>query len=139
MMCICCLTTINMYCFSNQDVVAIATSSDKYTFQDWEYSINDDNTITITSYNGTDTDITIPNQINELPVTIIGQGAFWNSKIESVTIPDSVVELKEACFYSCKNLTNISVPTSVKNIERRAFIKEISKNTPTSKRSESVG
>src|SRR5438445_6062883 len=44
----------------------------------FDYVTNDDNTITITGYTGPGGDVTIPNTINGLPVTFIGDYAFYN-------------------------------------------------------------
>ncbi len=45
--------------------------------QDYTYTTNDDNTITITGYTGSGGDVTIPDTINGLPVTSIGSYAFY--------------------------------------------------------------
>ncbi|MCX6901925.1 MAG: fibronectin type III domain-containing protein, partial [Verrucomicrobia bacterium] len=57
--------------------------------QDYDYTTND-GTITITHYNGPDTDVTIPDTIDGLPVTSIGFTAFIERRLTSVTIPHSV-------------------------------------------------
>lgn len=43
-------------------------------------------------------------------VTTIGHGAFWNSGLTEVVIPDSVVEIEDLAFKSCVNLTSIKLP-----------------------------
>lgn len=60
MMCLCCLiTTTEFYQIGNS--IAVSAVNDVQTFQDWSYIINETGNITITDYNGNDTDITIPN------------------------------------------------------------------------------
>jgi BspA type Leucine rich repeat region (6 copies) len=58
--------------------------------------------ITITGYTGSGGDVTIPDNINGLPVTIIGAGAFMNQfGVGSVTIPDSVTNIGNSAFQTC--------------------------------------
>ena len=46
------------------------------TDEGFVYQDNGDGTATITDYDGTATDITVPNEINGLKVTTIGRSAF---------------------------------------------------------------
>ena len=41
--------------------------------------------------------------------TVIGNGAFQNTKLSQVTIPDSVERLGSSCFYSCTLLTSVNI------------------------------
>ncbi len=65
--------------------------------------------IIITGYTGTNIVVTIPGTINGLPVTGIGGSAFYVSDITSVTIPQSVTNIEEFAFEPCFDLTNITV------------------------------
>ena len=54
-------------------------------------------------------------------VTSIGKCAFWNCRnLGSVTISNSVARIGVLAFDACK-LTEVTIPGSVKNIERSAF------------------
>jgi hypothetical protein len=101
--------------------------------------------ITITGYTGTCGAVTIPTNINGLPVTSIGPSAFYFcTNLTSVTIPGSiatigdgafqfcvnltcvtiasgVTSIGEAVFYGCVNLTNVTIPVSVTSIGVAAF------------------
>ena len=46
--------------------------------------------ITITGYNGTATSIVIPDEVNGMPIVAIGDGAFQNKQLTSVTIGNNV-------------------------------------------------
>ena len=73
----------------------------------------DETTGTITKYVETDTVVVIPSKINGVPVETIGNTAFQNSAVTSVTIPDSVTAIYSGAFANCSQLTNISIPNSV--------------------------
>jgi hypothetical protein len=51
-------------------------------------------TITITGYTGPGGDVIIPDTINGLQVTSIGDRAFASCSLTSVTIPDSVASIE---------------------------------------------
>ncbi len=67
---------------------------------DFEYSQESDNgPVTITGYNGTDTDVVIPSTISGCPVTAIGNYAFEDcSSITGITISDSVNSIGDYTF-----------------------------------------
>ena len=73
----------------------------------------DETTGTITKYVESDTVVVIPSKINGVPVETIGNTAFQNSAVTSVTIPDSVTAIYSGAFANCSQLTNISIPNSV--------------------------
>ena len=81
----------------------------------------DDGTVEIIGYLGPDTDITIPSKLSDKTVTRIGNGAFKNSGITGVTIPDSVTSIGDEAFMSCKKLTSVTIPSSVTSIGENAF------------------
>lgn len=63
---------------------------------------------TITKYNGNDAVVNIPSEINGTPVTTIGNAAFRDSSVTSVTIPASVTEIGSNAFADCTNLTSVN-------------------------------
>src|SRR6266446_4190095 len=82
--------------------------------------------ITITAYTGPGGVVTIPDTINGLPVTSIGDLAFYgafynNSSLASVTIPDSVTSIGLYAFTDCLSLTNVVIPASIVSIGGYAF------------------
>ena len=50
----------------------------------------------------------IPSEINGTPVTTIGNAAFRDSSVTSVTIPASVTEIGANAFADCTNLTSVN-------------------------------
>jgi len=54
--------------------------------------------ITITGYAGTDKTVVIPENIGGIPVTIIGNKAFYHKDLSAVTIPETVVTIEPMAF-----------------------------------------
>ena len=103
-----------------------------------------ENYVEITGGEGEVTELIIPAEIEGLPVTSIGNYAFYNRWChrsivipDSVThigkgafeecifteivIPDSVTFIGDSAFSSCSSLTDIAIPDSVTFIGERAF------------------
>ena len=61
--------------------------------------------------------------IFEIPSTveIIESSAFNNASFDSISIPNSVQEIRDNAFGLCTNLTSITIPNSVIRIENHAF------------------
>ena len=59
------------------DNSVVASAAEVLTYGDYEYTINnDEGTVEITKYNGTDEVVEIPGEINGAAVTSIGEKAF---------------------------------------------------------------
>ncbi len=71
--------------------------------------ITNNDTITITGYTGPGGDVTIPSTINGLPVTSIGEDAFFDCGLTSITIPESATNIGYGALSWCRSLTNIIV------------------------------
>lgn len=85
-------------------------------------AIDDGAAIEITGYTGEGGNVIIPSTIDNLPVTSIGNKAFYKcSTITSVTIPDPVIRIGEYSFYSCKNLTGVALSNRLTAIGMSAF------------------
>lgn len=99
-----------------------AIQNSKKSYNDFDYSIQQDNTIMITGYHGDDSSVTIPSYINGMPVTTLS-GAFNNCKFKTIVIPNTVKRLYTSSFQNCPNLSTISIPSSVEVISPVAFCK----------------
>lgn len=91
------------------------------TVGDYTYTDNDDGTITIEKYSGTDTELIIPNELDGKTVSTIGIYAFLNCQSQKITIPDSVTTLKSMAFEKCVNLTSVHIPVNVTEIGHNCF------------------
>ena len=75
------------------------------TYGDYTYYVNSDKkTVTIKKYNGTDFDVTVPESIGGLTVTVLDSYSFKDNKtLVNVIIPDSVTTIGNASFSGCSN------------------------------------
>ena len=87
---------------------------------EYEYIIENGG-ITITRYIGKKTSVQIPNTIGQLPVLKIGENAFSESTVKSVTLPSSCSEIDWFAFYGCYALTTVYISSNVETIGYGAF------------------
>lgn len=77
---------------------------------------------TITGYNGTGGNITIPSTLEGYPVTTIGISAFMNkTSLTGVVIPDSVKKIDDEAFRGCTNLASVTLPGTLTTVEMKTF------------------
>lgn len=102
-------------------IVSVRVNADNY-YGYLKYSLSN-NAVTITDYHSSlSGNVIIPSTIDGYPVTTIGNSAFWScKKITSVTIPSSVKTIGAKAFGYCTNLTSIDVPDGVTSIGADAF------------------
>ena len=76
----------------------------------------------VMEYVGTSAEVYIPSTYQGLPVTYIGDEAFYGcSSLTSIRIPDSVTSIGYQAFEGCESLTSIVIPDSVTYIGWDAF------------------
>jgi hypothetical protein len=99
----------------------LLTTTSAVQAQDYSYKTNS-GALTITGYTGSGGVVTIPGMINGLPVTAIGERAFYScTNLTRVTIPDSVTKMGEGVFEACSALTHVTISKSVASIGDRVF------------------
>jgi Leucine-rich repeat (LRR) protein len=125
-------------------IIALSASCNSYNPQNYD----DENdfivaihgkTAEIIGYKGTNTKVNIPPRIRKIPVTVIGEKAFYTSSLgsrelfTSVKIPKGVTVIGKEAFY-WNALTEIIIPNTVVSIGDDAFIynKLTSVNIPNS-------
>ena len=104
----------------NKDQSAVdVTSVEATSEEDFVIEALDDGTVQITKYKGTDAEVVIPDTISGKKVTVIG--GFHNDYLESVILPDSVIEISDEAFSECTNLANVSLSSNLQTIGKEAF------------------
>ena len=95
--------------------------TDEQYFQ-YSHYMEEDETISISGYTGTDTEVVIPKTIDGYTVECIDQYSFTgNTDITKVVIPDTVTRIGEEAFRNCSNLEEIVLPDSTISIRAYAF------------------
>lgn len=76
----------------------------------------------IVRYLGSGGSVVIPDTIDDLPVLGVSEGAFANcAELTNVTLPSTLKWMGPRAFYQCKKLSSITIPGGVYCIERLAF------------------
>ena len=91
------------------------------TYKNFTYTSNG-TYITITKYNGSESSVTVPSTIANLPVQEIGQEAFnGNLSITSVTIPSSVKKIGTGAFCNCQKMATLTLNEGLTEIGNQSF------------------
>ena len=96
--------------------VARAADGDTFGFEGIMYTVlseaNHTAAVAENKYNKS-SEVNIPNFVTRgsfrYIVTQIGEGAFYQSSMTSVTITNSVTKIGENAFYSCSRLTSVTI------------------------------
>lgn len=111
-----------------ETVTASETMGTMLTSGYYNYDVDTNDEAIITSYTGTDADLTIPTSLDGKTVVKIGAGAFKNcTTMETLVIPFTVTAIESAVdnhtFGGCTSLKNVTIPSSVIKIGPDAFEK----------------
>ena len=89
-----------------------------------EYIVLDDGTIEISRYVGNDEVVVIPQMIDGVVVSSIGEGAFKDcTTVQRVYLYDTIKNLGDKSFYGCSGLISIRLSTNIEEIPFYAFYK----------------
>ena len=106
--------TITTSSYTNESGDTVYTTEDGF-----EYTIANDE-ITITKYTGNAVDLTIPDYIDGLPVTLLQSTFENNNTLESVTMPDTLKKLSRT-FYNCQSLKKVELNEGLETIGVQSF------------------
>ena len=101
-----------------------AKAASTLTSGGWEYSINEDGTVTITGTTEECGELNLPNKIEGRKVTSIGDFVFsgCSGLTGSLTIPEGVTSIGKWAFDNCSGLTgSLTIPEGVTSIGYCAF------------------
>ena len=85
---------------------------------DWNY---DANYAILRGYDGAGGDVVVPAEIDGFTVDVIGINVFKGDTITSLTLPDTVLELRSNAVSSCEKMTSVTLPQSLVVINRMNF------------------
>ena len=99
---------------------------------------SDNPEVTIYSYVGSDTDVTVPSEIKGKPVTTLYGTFSGNKTVKKVTVPEGVRLIKNLAFHGCTALTTVVLPSSLEEMTEYTFyqctnLKTVSLDTANSK------
>ena len=92
---------------SNQAVITIAAPQD-FTVEGVTYRIISAEEVEIAAYDGTASSLTIPSKVNGYDVTAVGEQAFMNQAITSISLPNSIKYIRSQAFKGCVNLATMT-------------------------------
>ena len=122
-----CLTSVFLTITMLLSIIVVApitvnASEDDLTYGDFQYKIEDDNSCTITDYDGMASSLSIPSAINGHTVKQIDTGALSdNGIITSVTIPNGVTTIGFSAFNGCIKLERIKFSSNLDTVCENAF------------------
>lgn len=91
-------------------LLPIVASAESGTYGNLKYIVYNNDYVEITGFNGEPTEIEIPTEIDELPVTSIGNYAFSDcTSLEHINISKNITNIRLLPFNGCSSLTSIDV------------------------------
>ena len=85
------------------------------------YCLNDaGNEIIGLNYDPLDS-VVIPDLINGISITKLGEGVFADTDIKKITLPNSITDIENEVFRNCAKLENVLMSLQTKNIGTNAF------------------
>lgn len=101
-------------------------------FQDFEYEIKSgiskkknqvppSSYVILHRYQGCAQKVTVPSEIEGIPVFVLHQSFQMNGEIEEIILPNTLQKISNGCFMGCGRLKKIHFPVSLKSIGEAAF------------------
>jgi len=107
---------------SSSSSSASSSSSEEESQNGLIYTLSEDKaSYSVTGYDNSAADVTIPNTHKGLPVTAIGDKAFKNSNVIQVVMPDNVTAIGQYAFNHCKKLVSVTFSQRLISIGSYAF------------------
>ena len=89
---------------------------------DYYYEKMNDGTVNIDGYRGDDSDIIMPDTLENRPVTSVDSYGYFDCEhIESVTLPTNTQTIGECTFENCNELSEITFNSKLTTIRNKAF------------------
>lgn len=116
------VTTLSASAYSPNKLKSIQASAHYYiTYLDEETNFEIDSNGVITKYYGSNNYLSVPDTINGITVTSIGNRAFTNSNLVMIKLPNSVKSIFSYAFSNCQSLYSVDA-NNIITVENNAFI-----------------
>lgn len=109
--------------------IIVIFSIKSFATSDFSYTLDTNGDATITAYNGTESNLTIPSTIDGHKVISIGEHAFDESMnttngsiIKNLVISEGIEKIELLAFAKCTNLETVKLPESLNSIAMQAFL-----------------
>lgn len=100
--------TIVLFAIVKSGSISDSVADDLDCAAEFAYTV-DDGSVVIDQYTGNRTSVAIPAKIEGVPVTAIGDYAFYEcGKLSEVTLPDSLEGIGHGAFEGCTSLKSIT-------------------------------
>ena len=109
--------------------IILAFSIKSHGASDFSYTLDANGNATITAYNGSETNLTIPSTIEGHNVVTIGKHAFHESgnstnghTIKNLVISEGIQRIELLAFAECTNLEIVKLPESLTFLDAQTFL-----------------
>ena len=115
------LQTSRIACVAKLLVLLLFLAPPVMALAQYTFTTNSDGSLNIAQYTGPGGAVIIPDTTNGLPITSIGDAAFFeNTNLTSVTVGTNVAIIADQSF-SYSSMTSVMLPASVTNIAFDSF------------------
>ena len=116
-----CYASANAYDFQSNGVYYNILSAEDATC---EVASAYDNDYPESTYSGyVNIPETVYNYFSQVEYTVVGVGkwAFYNSQLEGISLPSTIIRIEESAFQSCKGIPSFVIPENIEYIGDNAF------------------
>lgn len=102
---------------------AKVSANSEITSGEYIYTVQDGN-VKLQHFNGDESNVTIPEQLDGKPVKVLGEDSFYQkTNMKTIIISDSVTTIENSAFYRCYSLESITIPTNIQSIGDNPFFR----------------
>lgn len=106
---------------SNKPGYTVPVTEPDLQSDEFGFTIINENELMVTTYLGDSTDVVFPESYNGYTVTKIGKFILKRTDITSVEMPDTVKEIQDHAFSSCKSLTSVKLSKNLETLGTNVF------------------
>ena len=97
-------------------------TTDYVETENYQFGIKIDGSYIITKYLGSETEVSVPGEIDNTAVSEIGRYSFaGKNRITKLTIPNTIYKIGNYAFYKCSFLNDVTLSQYLKEIGEYAF------------------